>query len=61
MGKNQEVSTHAQAQIQGTIDLLLLSITVLQLELVCINFRASAEMKGFTYIPTAHPTTSLPY
>lgn len=59
MGKNQEVSIHAQAQIQGTVDLLLFSITVLQLELVCINVRASAEMKGFTYLPTAHPGKSL--
>lgn len=30
-----------------------------QLELVCINVRASAEMKGFTYLPTAHPGKSL--
>lgn len=32
VGENQESSAHAQAQIQGTVDLPLLSITALQPE-----------------------------
>lgn len=37
------------------------SITALQPELVCINFRASGEIKEFSYVPTSHPGKSFLY